>query len=311
MPPTPMTTGGPIDTVVCVASSARRASEYALVLEAIDIAHRLEETDAGWAVMVAVGDAGRARRTLAAYDAEAREKPRPGPPSLEYGRTWIGAVVAVLLIAFFAMTGGRAQRNVWYERGSASAERILRGEAWRTVTALTLHADLVHVVSNAVACVILLTAVGWWLGPGLGVCVVLLAGVGGNALTAFAYGTHHDAIGASTSTFAALGILAARQFVTRRGLPWARRKAWVAIAAGLALLGMLGTAPGSDILAHFFGLLVGGLVGVAAGFAVRRPPRPSVQWALALAAAVLVAGSWWVALAGGPPRASLRLPPRL
>jgi membrane associated rhomboid family serine protease len=291
-----------MDTVVRVASSAKQANEYLLVLEAIDIAHRLEQTEAGWAVMVAAADAARARRSLAAYDAEAQEESRPRPPSLGYGRTWIGAVVAALLIACFVITGGRDRRNVWHERGSASAEHILRGEVWRTVTSLTLHADLVHVLSNALACVILITAVGWWFGPGLGICLVLLAGVGGNALAALAYGAHQKAIGASTATFGALGILAARQFMERRRHPWSKRTAWVAAAAGLALLGMLGTAPGSDILAHFFGLLVGGGLGVGAALMLARPPRPSMQWTLLLAAAALVTGSWWVALAGVPHR---------
>ena len=297
-----MATGKPMDTVVCVASSAQRASEYALVLEAIRIAHRLAETEGGWAVMVAVGDAPRARRTLAVYDAEGRERPRPAAPPSEYGRTWVGVVAAVLLIAFFAAIGGRDRSRVWFEQGSASAELILKGEVWRTVTALTLHADAVHVLSNALACIVFVTPVGGWLGPGVGIWMVLLAGTGGNALTALAYGSRHIAVGASTSTFGALGILAARQFLARRSVPWGRRKAWVAIAAGLALLGMLGTAPGSDILAHAFGLLVGGALGAGAALMVRRPPGSAIQWALVLAALASVAGCWWIALTMAPPR---------
>jgi len=291
-----MATAEPVETVVWVAPSARRADEYALVLEAIRIAHRVEEAEGGWAVMVAAGDAARARRALAAYDAEGQERRRPEAPPPEYGRTWVGLVAAALLLAFFAVIGGRDRSRVWFEGGSASAELILSGELWRTVTALTLHADAVHVLSNAVACVVFVTAVGRWLGPGVALWLVLLAGAAGNGLTALAYGSRHIAVGASTSTFGALGILAARQFLARRSVPWGRRKAWVAIAAGLALLGMLGTAPGSDILAHLFGLLVGGALGAGAALAALRPPRPAAQWALALAALTFVAGSWWLAL---------------
>ena len=298
-----MTVDERLDTAARVAPSAERADEYGLVLEASRIVHRVEETAAGWAVMVAAGDAARARRALDAYDRENRVASVPGTVPSEYGRTWIGAAAAALLVGFFAVAGPRAGGGaVWFDRGSASAERILRGEVWRAVTALTLHVDAVHVFSNAVACVVLVTAVGWWVGPGIAVWLVLLAGAGGNALTALVYGSDHIAVGASTSTFGAVGILAARQFVARRRRPWSRRTAWVAVGAGLAILAMLGTGAGTDILAHFFGLLVGGAVGVAAALTLRRPPPPSIQWWLAAAAAAFVVACWWIALAAAAPR---------
>ena len=69
------------------------------------------------------------------------------------------------------------------------------------------------------------------------------------------------------------------------------------IAASLALLGMLGTAPGSDVLAHAFGLLVGGLLGIGPARAHRRPLGWWSQWLLALAAGALVLACWRIALA--------------
>ena len=53
----------------------------------------------------------------------------------------IVAVVALLLIGFFAITGPRAARSAWFEHGSADATRMMAGEWWRAITALTLHAD--------------------------------------------------------------------------------------------------------------------------------------------------------------------------
>ena len=148
----------------------------------------------------------------------------------------------------------------------------------------------------------LVTAVAWWLGPGVGTWLVLLAGAGGNALTALAHGASSVSVGASTAIFGALGILAVRQFVARKQRRAAGHKAWVAIAASLALLGMLGTGPGSDLLAHAFGLLVGGLLGIGPALAQRRPLGRSSQWLLALAAAALVLVCWGIALAAvGPP----------
>jgi rhomboid protease GluP len=204
-------------------------------------------------------------------------------------------VIAALLVGFFAVTGPRGP-NVWFDQGSASARPILSGEVWRTVTALTLHADLAHVLSNAIACLVFITAVAWWFGPGVGTWLVLLAGAGGNALTALAHGPSFNAVGASTAIFGALGILASRQFVARRQGRGSGHKGWVVIAASLALLGMLGTAPGSDVLAHVFGLLVGGLLGIGPALAQRRPLGRSSQWVLALAAGALVLACWRLAL---------------
>jgi rhomboid protease GluP len=289
-----MTTDEPSEAAVCVTPSAKRAEECAVVLASHGIAHRLATTGAGWMVMVAAGDAGRASSALVDYDRENREEAPSDPSPPPYGTTWIGGVIAALLVGFFAVTGPRGP-NVWFDRGSASAQSILAGEVWRTVTALTLHADLAHVLGNALACLVFVTAVAWWLGPGVGTWLVLLAGAGGNALTALARGSSSISVGASTAIFGALGILAARQCVARGRA--SRHKGWVVIAASLALLGMLGTAPGADILAHVFGLLVGGLLGIGPALAQRQPLGRSSQWLLALAAGALVLACWRIALA--------------
>jgi hypothetical protein len=75
------------------------------------------------------------------------------------------------------------------------------------------------------------------------------------------------------------------------------RGGWIAVAASLALLGILGTGPRADILAHFFGLLSGATLGLGATFAFAPPPGRAVQSALLVAAAALVVGCWGAALA--------------
>ena len=207
----------------------------------------------------------------------------------------LGVVVALLLIGFFAVTGPSTGHSVWFARGSATTERIVAGEWWRTVTALTLHIDAPHLLGNAVASVVLVGAVSWELGPGLGLWLLLLAGAGGNAFTAVGPGAHHDSVGASTAIFGAIGILAATRVVARRRSRRAASKPWVVIAACLALLALLGTSPDADLLAHLFGLLVGAVLGAAAGFALRRAPRPSVQGMLVLTAVGALVASWFCA----------------
>jgi membrane associated rhomboid family serine protease len=285
---------------VAVTPGAEKAEAYAFVLEAIGIGHRIVADAGGWAILVAARDARRAARALAAYEAENRAAPPAPPPPPEFGRTWAGLMSAAVLIGFFAVTGPRDGGGIWFDRGSASAA-ILGGEPWRAVTSLTLHADVLHVLGNALACAVFVTAVARWLGPGLGIGLVLLAGTGGNILSAIALGAFTTSVGASTATFGALGILAAHQVAARRRRPGVRR-AWVAAAAALALLGLLGTGGRADVPAHVLGLLVGAALGAAASAAGRKPPGRPVQWCLLVLVAAAIVACWWIALAMRPGR---------
>ena len=281
-------------TAMRVSPDRRQADEWAMVLAAGAISYRLRGRLDGWALVVDARDVEVARETLDAYDRENSvdsTRPPAAPAVPDRAAAWVGVAVGVLLIGFFAVTGPRATHSVWFERGGADAERILAGEWWRTVTALTLHADAPHVVGNAVAGAVLIGAVSYQLGPGVGLWLVLLAGAGGNALTAIVHGTHYESVGASTALFGAIGILAAMQVVARGPLS-AARKRWIVIAASLALLALLGTSPGADLLAHLFGLLVGGCLGVVAALVRRGPLRPVIQWALAAAVLPFVVGVW-------------------
>jgi len=268
-------------------AGAADVEEASLVLAAVGIPHRVERAAFRWRLVVADADAERAAAALAAYEAERRRAPSDVPD--ERGAAWSGVVVAVLLLAFHALAGPR-----WMDAGAAMAGRIRAGEVWRTVTALTLHADGPHVLSNAVACVVFVTAVARLLGPGVGGWLILLAGAGGNALNALVQRPGHDSVGASTAIFGAIGILGGLQFGRRRG----ERRAWLALGASLALLAMLGAGERVDLLAHLWGLVVGLVLGVAAAaVAPGAPAGRAVQWPLAAAALATVAGAWAVALA--------------
>ena len=284
-------------TAVRVTPSRRRADEWAVVLAAADIPHWLRQRLDGWALIVPPDDAATALAALAAYDQEnAGERVASGEAATpSRPMTIAGGVVALLLLGFFAITGPRAGGSAWFERGSADATRVLTGEWWRAVTALTLHADAPHVLANAAASALLMTAVCWHLGPGVGLWLLLLAGAGGNALTAAVHGGDHVSVGASTAVFGAIGILAALQ-ITRRRAGSSGMKSWVVIAASLALLALLGTGPHADVLAHLFGFLVGGGLGLIAALTIRWTLPAPVQWLLVAAAGAAVVGAWRLAL---------------
>ena len=279
-----------------VTTEERKAREWALVLESAGIPYQLRGDAAHWVLIVPSCDEVSALETLDAYDRENPISPAAAAAAPEYGRTCAGILMALSLLAFYAMTSWSGGAAAWTRQGNASALRILEGEWWRTATALTLHASVAHVASNAVSCALFATVVCRALGPGVGLWLMLLAGAGGNALNAILRGPPHSAVGASTAVFGAVGTLGTLQFMSRYRLGASRRAAWVPIAAALALLAMLGTGAQTDVLAHLFGLLTGGLLGVAASRIRPRPPGRATQFALVLAAMATLAAAWAAAL---------------
>ena len=287
----------PSNSSLRIAHERTRAEEWALVLEAEGLSPSVRRVRSGFVLSVPAEEAERAAAALSAYERENPAEPQAGDKLVESAHLPAGLGTAAGLLAFFFFTGPWNSAARWFERGSADAEQILSGELWRTVTALTLHADLVHVLANATGAALFLSAVCGALGPGLGSALVLLAGAGGNLLTALLHGSLHVSVGASTSIFGAVGVLGGLG-VARRRLKGVRgRRAWVPIAAGFALLAMLGTGnPRSDLWAHLFGFLVGGALGIAVALLVHRPPASRIQWTLGSVALALVIYCWTLAL---------------
>jgi len=274
------------------------AEEWMLVLVAEGLSPAVRHTSRGFALVVPASKAERAVTALAAYETE---NPRVSQVEDEpHGAGYLiaGFTVAGVLLAFFSITGEPHPGSLWFKRGSSDAAYLLGGELWRSVTALTLHVDLGHAISNAIAMALFLSAVCRSLGPGLGIAIVLLAGAGGNLANAFLQGPTHVSVGASTSVFAAVGVvvsLAVARRHRRRGSYG--RRAWLPIAAGFALLAMLGTGQYPvDLWAHLLGLLTGSLLGAAVAIYYHRAPGPRVQWTFAGAALTLVIGCWALAL---------------
>jgi rhomboid protease GluP len=280
--------------LIRVAPTSSQADEWALVLTAAGIPNSVEAEDHGWAVLAAPDDALRAFTTLAAYDEERRDDTRPAPAAIEPYPWMSGVALALLMLWFFGVSGTAAARSPWFEPGSAIAGRIVAGELWRAVTALTLHVDVVHVAGNAVAIAVLLPPIVQRFGAGGALWLLLLAGGIGNVLAAAAHDPLHRAVGASTAAFGAIGILVALRIVPG-GAP-TRRTRWTAPVAGVLLLVMLGTAPDADLTAHAFGLLAGIAIGLIAGVVLRRRPGAIAQWMLGGLAALAVIGCWRLAL---------------
>jgi rhomboid protease GluP len=286
-----------VDHVLRTTGSPTQAGDWALVLAAASIEHRLDERDGQFALIIHAADAAAAEQALAGFDDEGA--PEQQPPAPDLGWSPLGLICAIGFLAMLLVTGTRERGSVWFAAGSASADLIMHGAWWRAVTALTLHADVWHVVGNAVASLVFVTAIGRWLGGGLGALLILVSATAGNLLTAVRHHTNHDSVGASTATFASLGLIAGLQVARRMRLRTRPGYAWVPIGAGLGLFAMLGVAAGSDYWAHLLGLGFGVLFGV--GWAIAqlkrgwRAPRWPVQALLGAVTIAIIVGCWLLA----------------
>jgi rhomboid protease GluP len=273
------------------------AQEWELVLVAQGLSPSVHQTSDGILLSVPAKELERALASLSAYERENPAKLPEREEPIASATPLAGILVAAMLVIFFSVTVSWNPSVPWFERGSADADRILGGELWRTVTALTLHADLVHVLSNAIAAAVFLGAVYGMLGVGLGSALVLLAGAGGNLANAFLHGSSHVSVGASTAIFASVGMLGSFGMVRRRRRATPRRRAWLPVAAALALLAILGTGGQRvDILAHLFGFLLGGVLGILFAFVAPDPPGQGVQWLCGCTVLALVVYCWTLAL---------------
>jgi membrane associated rhomboid family serine protease len=273
------------------------AEEWELVLVAQRLSPSLRRTPDGVILSVPEAEVNRALASLAAYERENPRKMAERAEPMESGSLLTGVTVALMLLLFFLVTVEWLQARSWFARGSADAGRILQGELWRTVTALTLHADVAHALSNAVAMALFLSAVSSITGAGLACTLVLIAGAGGNFANAFLHGSPHVAVGASTAVFGAVGMLGSLGMARRRRSPSSGWRAWLPVAAALALLGMLGSSGQRvDIWAHLCGLLVGAVMGILIAVVTPHAPGLRSQWTCGTAAAALLVSCWILAL---------------
>jgi len=263
--------------------------DLSLVLDEEEVPHELRAVAEGqWALSISDDlDAARAEAAVSAFE---RENPIAPRPAREEPAPWDGVAAGVIfllaLLALHVWTGPQSD-NAWFARGSAEAAAILRGEWWRAITALTLHADAGHAAGNALLGGLLLTLLARRIGAGLASWAVLLAGALGTFAAAELMRSRFVSVGASTAVFGALAELAALQAAD----PESRRRAWIPLGAGLALLGFLGSSRRADFAGH----LCGFAAGVGWGFLAARLPRlrgRAVQAALAAAAGLVPVLAW-------------------
>jgi membrane associated rhomboid family serine protease len=283
------------DVVIC--RDREECSELALVLAAQAIPAQVRRDGRGWVLGVPAGSLTLARLELEAYRTEARLSRGARPPVSAEGKPWPGIVAYVavlLLIGLLAPAMGFGLD--WLVLGRMDGGRMLAGEWWRPVTALTLHADAAHLFGNIAFGGFFAYSVARYFGAGFGWLAIVATGALGNLANGLLAGVEHRSIGASTAVFAALGLLSA--YLWRRGFrsDASRRERMAPVVAGIGLLAFTGTGGvDTDIGAH----LLGFVAGFGGGIVVARtgvPRAPLLRTLSACAAGAIVAMAWSLAI---------------
>ncbi len=282
-----------------VPGGRKLAEEWALLLASQAIECEVCLREEGLALLIEDSERPRALKAIALYQAEnPPEKEEPDEEELA-GPGFSGVAIALSLLALFALVGGRESGHPIFTLGHADSARILAGQWWRTITALFLHADLSHVVGNALFGVYFITAVTRTYGDGFGLLLVLLSGALGNGFNALFHGDGHHSIGASTAVFGAIGLLVGSALLRRRQAGMRGAQFIVPLGAGLGLLAMLGvTGARVDLWAHAYGLLAGAILGLIARLALPERPERLAQWASGAIAIIGAGLAWKMAITG-------------
>lgn len=291
----------PAVEIVHVSDTRRDCLKHAFVLEALGIAYEVHGDAGRFALVVAAPDADGAREELAAYARETRARePRAAMPPLQ-GIGLAGAIgyAAVLLLVALLENRGAFDQD-WLAAGKTHAGLMRQGQWWRSVTALSLHSDLVHLGSNVVFGGLIGLFAGQLLGSGLAWFTILIAGATGNMLLATFRPASYTSVGASTAVFAALGMVAAYVLARRKHDETPKLKRWSPLVGGIVLLAYLGTGGERvDVGAHVAGFVCGMLFGVLYGKLGDRLALGAIhQFLLGLTAVVILAGTWALALTG-------------
>jgi membrane associated rhomboid family serine protease len=150
-----------------------------------------------------------------------------------------------------------------------------RHEWWRPATALFLHGDASHLLSNALAGIFVFSAVLGSFGQRIGWVLLAVSAIIANlSSAALPHPGPYVSVGASTAIFAGLGLLSGRAAARvrhRSGYPrW--RGVFVPLGAGLILFALWGAGgPRVDLGAHVCGFVVGLIAGAVYGAFGRRP----------------------------------------
>jgi membrane associated rhomboid family serine protease len=272
----------------------------AFLLYAVGIASEITPIGGEFVLFVAEETRDAALLELLRHEAEVRSASAPPPPPAKlHAYAWVGALGYGLVLLSCAWAAGESVFGQDWRAAGALRSSLSGGVEWhRLLTALTLHADVAHLIANLVFGVFFGYLAGQLLGVGVAWLSILLGAVLGNLLDSLLMPTYGASIGASTAVFATLGLVAAHSWRRREDprMRWAQR--FAPLVAGVALLAFTGAGDeNTDVIAHVTGFISGAVIGVLHAWKAPAWLESSgTQVATGAATLALIAWAWSAAL---------------
>lgn len=252
------------DTVAATipAHSERQAMDWSLVLASQDIPTTIDRTeDNRWQLLVDLADRERALQAIRQYRLENRRWAwRQTLPGSDLVFHWGGPVCCLLLAIAYWLSAVELPGIIAAARFDSAA--VARGEWWRPFTAVLLHADLAHLLTNTATGVVLFGLAMARYGAGCGLLAAYLSGAAGNFAGLLLYPRPYHGLGASGMVMGALGLMAVPAISAWRPGSGALKQLLRGTVAAVMLFVVLGTNPSSDVIAHAGGFAAGLLFGL-------------------------------------------------
>jgi len=281
-------------------SDARsKCDEFNLVLQSVKLESQVVYHENRYYLLVEEELAKSAYRQLKRYVDENTPEEIIAKPLIPVSKGFIGAYLYGIILLLFGVLQANSAFNIdWQQSGLADSWKIVGGDWWRAITALTIHADIAHLAGNIGFGVLFGVLVSQHIGAAAAWLTILLSGAAGNLINAYLYKSLHLSLGASTMVFAALGILGIFALENKSSYRRSGLRRWLPFLATVALLGFTGTAgERTDVLAHLTGFFSGCASGLA-WVAFSRPQITGRNQQLLITAVIflILALAWALAL---------------
>ncbi len=164
------------------------------------------------------------------------------------------ALVLINVIVFFVSL---KLGDGFVSKGMMTYDSFAGGEKYRLVTAMFLHADINHILSNMMILYFAGELVESRVGPALFLCIYMISGILGN-VTSYYYemisGARYSSLGASGAVYGILGALFLLAVVKTKGLSINPKRI---LAVTVFLIYGSFSVPNIDFMAHIGGLISG------------------------------------------------------
>jgi len=281
-------------------SDPHQASLWILILSAASIPHTVRSEGSHFYLLVETAHQLRAEHELYIYEEENKNWPpkKAQPDTFTPFFAPFSVLVVGLLALFYLFTGPWQLQSDWFINGAGDSTLILQQfQIYRLVTALTLHADVVHLSGNCIIGVILLHFLCKTTGNGFALFLTLAGAAAGNLINVLIHGEGHNFVGFSTAVFTIIGIMTALQMINFKHQKGNYLRILTPLMAGLGLLAILGSSgERTDLGAHFFGLFSGAVIGATLHHLIYRYRSSVIFQTITFSLALFfILGSWWIA----------------